>query len=300
MLASNKLKSDLDVSFSRVTLEEGKLLMNKAENELLAARTTLSILMGETNQSQYELVEEPLPTPIKEGISDLVQEALSKRPELVSSRLERDAAEKFAKAERALHYPTVSAVAGAGFIPVHDSHFRDDYAAAGVNLSLPLFNGNLYSARQHEAQLLAKRAAELLRDEENNIIRDVRVAAQNLAYAHQRLELSESLLQSSAQAYNLAEARYHLDLSSIVELSQAQLNKTSAEIAFQSARYDYQIQSAALNFQTGKNEDRTRNNLVTTPRRHAGWWLVFWGGLLFEGSPYNCDIDGLTAGASRI
>jgi len=51
---------------------------------------------------------------------------------------------------------------------------------------------------------------------------------------------------------DLAQSRYDLGLSSIVELSQAQLNKTSAEISNVSAKYDYQIQSAVLNFQTGQ------------------------------------------------
>ncbi|MBI3877902.1 MAG: TolC family protein, partial [Verrucomicrobia bacterium] len=46
-------------------------------------------------------------------------------------------------------------------------------------------------------------------------------------------------------------ARYQLGISSIVELSQAQLNKTAAEIAQASAKYDYLIQRAVLNYQVG-------------------------------------------------
>ena len=53
------------------------------------------------------------------------------------------------------------------------------------------------------------------------------------------------------QARELAEARYKLGLSSIVELSQAQLNWTQAEIDQTSAKYDYQTQLSVLNFQLG-------------------------------------------------
>jgi outer membrane protein len=49
----------------------------------------------------------------------------------------------------------------------------------------------------------------------------------------------------------LAQARYDLGLSSIVELSQAQLNRTAAEIGDSSARYDYQIQRAVLRYLQG-------------------------------------------------
>ena len=50
------------------------------------------------------------------------------------------------------------------------------------------------------------------------------------------------------RALDLADARYRLGLSSIIELTQAQLNKTGAEIAQASARYDYQARDAALRY----------------------------------------------------
>jgi outer membrane protein len=252
-LASNKLRSDLDVSFAKVTLGEGQLLKNKADNDNQAAYAILTALLGEANGPAYQLVEEPLPADQTEKIGNLIATALAKRPELSSLRLEREAAGKFAKAEKALHYPIVSAVGTAGFIPVRDSHFARDYAAAGVNLAIPLFSGNLYTARQREAELTALRVAEVLRDQENNIIRDVQIAWQNVTFAQQQLKLSESLLGNASQALALAEARYSLGSSSIVELSQAQLNKTAAEIAVASARYDNLLQVSRLNYQIGKS-----------------------------------------------
>lgn len=53
-------------------------------------------------------------------------------------------------------------------------------------------------------------------------------------------------------ALNLAQGRYKLGLSSIVELSDAQLNLTSAQIANTDAKYDFQIQSAVLAYQMGE------------------------------------------------
>ena len=70
--------------------------------------------------------------------------------------------------------------------------------------------------------------------------------------AFQRLDLTNQLLDQATQALDLAEARYNLGLSSIVELTQAQLNKTRAEIEQASARYDYQARIAALRYQTGE------------------------------------------------
>ena len=90
-----------------------------------------------------------------------------------------------------------------------------------------------------------------MRDLENRVTRDVTVAWLNASTAYQRLALSSELLSQANQALELAQARYDLGLSSIIELSQAQLNKTSAEIQSTSAQYDFQTQNAVLNYQTG-------------------------------------------------
>jgi outer membrane protein len=175
-LARNKLRSELDVSFARVNVEEAKLLLSKAQNDLQAGFAQLATLMGLREPMDYRLVEEPLPAEVSTNVTDFVQEALRQRPDLLSLRNQRDAAIKFARGERALSYPTVSAVASAGVVPVHDPQLPDSYAAAGVVLSMPLFAGGYYSARRKAAQLQAQADEESLRDLEDNVIRDVRIA----------------------------------------------------------------------------------------------------------------------------
>jgi outer membrane protein len=79
----------------------------------------------------------------------------------------------------------------------------------------------------------------------------VRVAWLDARSSFQRLDLTNQVLEQAAQALELAQARYDLGLSSIVELTQAQLAKTRAEIDQASARYDYQARLAALKYQSG-------------------------------------------------
>jgi outer membrane protein len=52
-------------------------------------------------------------------------------------------------------------------------------------------------------------------------------------------------------ALDLAQGRYNLGLSSIVELTQAQLNLTQAEVENLGAKYDYQKSYAMLQYATG-------------------------------------------------
>jgi len=251
-LATNKLRSELDVSFAQVQLQQARLLLEKAQNDSDAAMATLSTALGYREYHQFQMVEQlPLANTVSNDVSDLVQTALSQRPELLSLRDERDAALRFAKAQRDSRLPTVEAVGVAGDAPTHDSHLPNDYAAAGVQLSLPLFAGGYYTARQHEAELKARSDDELVRSLENNVIRDVRVAWLNVNNALQQLQTTEELVRNATDAYTLAEARYQTGISSIVELSEAQLNLTSAQIADANARYNVLIQQANLDYQTG-------------------------------------------------
>jgi outer membrane protein len=252
-LAKNKLRSDLDVSFAKVNLQEGKLLVAQGENDLQASLATLSSVLGYQQEQNFTLAEEPPPDPLNTPTAELVQQALQSRPELARLGYEHDSAVDYAKAEKKLVYPTISAIGTAGIVAIRDeAHLPENYAAGGVNLSLPLFAGGLYSARRREAELRAQAAGEALRDEQDHIIREVRVARLNLNYAFERVDLTAQLLQNANQAFDLTQARYNLGSSSIVDLSQAQLNKTSAEIAQANAKYQYHLQRAILDFQVGR------------------------------------------------
>ena len=252
VLATNKLRSELDVSFAQVELEQARLLLQKSQSDAAAAMAMLSTALGYHEFHQFQLVEQSLPMDaVTNDVSPLIQTALARRPELLSLQDQRDAALRLARSERDARLPTVSAVGVAGDSPIHDDRLADNYAAGGVQLSLPLFAGGLYLSRQHEAELKAQADAELLRTVEDDVIRDVRIAWLNVNNAVKQLQTTEQLLQHAAEAFELADARYQNGISSIVELSQAQLNLTSAQIANTNARYDVLIQQANLDYQTG-------------------------------------------------
>jgi outer membrane protein len=250
-LATNKLRSDLDVSFARVNLEDARLLLSKAQNDLQAAFAELASLMGAREPISYRLVEQPLPMETSNNVAELVQQALSSRPDLLGLRDQQQAAVKFARGEKALRYPTISAVGSAGVSPVHDAQLPDHYAAAGVVVSVPLFAGGYNSARQHAADLEAQAAEASVRDLENNIIRDVRISWLNTQNALDRFRITGQLLQNAQQSYTLAQARYKNGLSSIVEFEQAELNLISAQISHAATQYEYLIKRSTLSFQTG-------------------------------------------------
>jgi len=250
-LAESKLRSTLDVSFANVNLSGAKLLQVQAQNELKAAEARLATAMGIPGEPNFVLAEELLPLALPDRVQGLIDAAIQNRPELKDLRLQQSAAERLAKAEHALYFPSVGVLGTAGFAPAAEAQIPGRYGAIGMNISIPIFNGGLFKARQTEAELKAKAAGATVNDQQNNIIRDVRIAYLNAATAYDRMALTQELLQQAKLAMDLSQSRYDLGLAAIVELSQAQLNLTSAQIANTTARYDYQAQHINVDFQTG-------------------------------------------------
>lgn len=250
-LAESKMKSTLDVSFANYNLADARLLEVQAVNDLKSAEAQLATAMGLPNETGFDVSEESMPPQLPDKIDDLLRTAIANRPELRDLRLEESAAERFVKAEHALFYPSVGVVGSAGFAPAAYQTIPGRYGAVGVNLNIPIFNGGLFKARQTEADLKAKATAQRITDIENQVARDVRVAYLNATTAYDRMGLTKQLLDNAQQALDLAQTRYDAGLGAIVELSQAQLNLTTAQIASASATYDYQGQRVILDYQTG-------------------------------------------------
>ncbi|HJT00403.1 MAG TPA: TolC family protein [Terriglobales bacterium] len=250
-LFNAKLKSSLDLSFAQVSLAQAKLLLLDAQNNNDAALASLSAVLGYPTLQQYDLVEETttLSAPPAD-VDRLIVQAMQKRPELAALNYDYQAAQKFQSAERDLLFPSIRALGAVGSTPLAGNNaLAPWYGALGVNVEVPVFNGFLYSARAREAQLRAQAAQQQLRDLQDSIARDVRTGWLNAATAYQRLSVSQQLLQQANLALDLSQTRYKLGLASIVELSQAQLQQTQAQIGSAQAIYRYRLALAVLNFQ---------------------------------------------------
>jgi outer membrane protein len=251
-LARSNLKSGLDVSFANVDLARAQLLLVQAQNDLQSSYAQLSDALGYADQRTFQVVDEPSPGSPPPDVAPLIVEAFQNRPELISQGLDVKSAQSYATAERDLWFPTISAAGVTGLVPYRQDTLTSRYAAAGFNVNVPIFNGRLFNAEHTEATARSHAQEQFLRDLQNRIAQDVRTSWLNVISAYQRLSLTQQLLDQTTQAFDLAKGRYQLGLSSIIELSQAQLNLTEAQVEQVSAQYDYESQTANLNYQLGR------------------------------------------------
>jgi outer membrane protein len=251
-LANNNLKSQLDVSFADVSLSEAKLLLLRAQDDVQSSAAELTRVLGADQAVNYQLVEEPLPPGPPVSPDGLVMDAMNNRPEVAGLRFASNAAARYAEAEKDLSKPSVGVVGAVGFLPyINSSGIPKEYEGVAVNVGIPVFNGHLFSARREAAHYKSDAADQRLRDAQLRIARDVRVAWAGARNAFQRIDVTAQFLRQATLASDLAQGRYNLGLASIVELTQAQLNVTKAEIENLTAKYDYQSQNAALQYSTG-------------------------------------------------
>ena len=254
-LGKAQLKSQVDVSFADVNLSEAKLLLIRAQSDLQQAFVDLARALGQdAAPSQYQLADGPAPGAPPVTVDDLVTQAVMNRPELADLRLRYQAAQKFETAEKDLKHPSVSLMAVGGALPYLDQNPRvapEGYEGVAINVEIPIFNGHLFSAREQAARYEALAANQRVRDLQQQVEHDVRAAWLNASTAYQRIPVTVELVNQATLAEDLAKGRYDLGLASIVELTQAQLNVTQAQIENVGAQYDYQSAFAFLQYTIG-------------------------------------------------
>jgi outer membrane protein len=248
-LTNAKLKSQIDLSFSNVDLARGKLLLLEAQNNYQTSLAALSAILGYPDEQNFQLVEET--ASVNQPATDvapLIQQALEQRPEIKALQFEVASAQKFGNAEHDLWRPTVHALGVVGQAPVRDNHIESWYGAVGVNINIPVFNGFLYSARAKAADLQTEVDRQKLLEARNNLARDVRNSWQDSRRAFERLSVTQQFREQASLALDLAQARYNLGLGSIVEFTQAELQKTEADIQDTDAKYQYRLTQIVLAF----------------------------------------------------
>jgi outer membrane protein len=257
-LTKSALKSDLDLNIASADLSQSQLLQLDAENAVASASAALAALLAAPPDTVYAAVEEPNaappPPPLPDSSAALNATAQKQRPDLQALQLNAQAYQEYARAQQLQHLPTITALAIGGITPVApDNVFIPNwYAAGGVNLSVPFFTGFRIDAQAEEARLRQKATEKQAQELSDTIARDVRIGVLNAQTAFRRIGVADQFRNQTAQALALAQTRYKLGLSSIVELSQAQLQSTEAAVAAVNARYDYLLSLRSLDYARGQ------------------------------------------------
>lgn len=251
-LAKSELRSSLDVNFANVLVSEADLAVVRANSTVEQQRAGLATAMGLDQPVKSRLTETPASAvSLPPSPEDLMQQGIALRADLGAAQSQEQAAQKYASAEKRLSYPSLNIIGAAGQIPYRDRTLQDSYAGIAFNLNVPVFNGGLFAARRAEATQEAAARTQDVQEMKLEVSEQVRDAWYKADEAQKSLDVTARLVAQTKEALRLAQDRYDAGLGSIVELNEAQLNETSAEISAADANYTYLSRRAELDFAAG-------------------------------------------------
>lgn len=203
----------------------------RAEGQLNTDYGVLANVMGLTASTPITLLP-PANAPsntaeIEQDINQLIEYAHVRRPDLLASEAQLNAAKATIAATRAAAKPTVSVGVSNSFSD-GSSLTSSNTSTLGLTLSVPLFAGYTPSYRIQAAEATAQ-VREAQRDRlKLQISLDVWTAFQQLRNAHEAIQSSEVLVKSATESARLALGRYKSGVGNIIDNLNAQNALASA------------------------------------------------------------------------
>ncbi|AKJ04121.1 TolC family protein [Archangium gephyra] len=251
------------LAFVRQSLEEAKARaqaglastndVTRAQLDLATAEAELADAVGQAETSRLELgyllvapVEGPLAPPETllgeasrpvESFALLAEDALERRPDLLSSKLRVEQQQALAREPLARLFPTLSA--SGQYSIANETNFADKNwnGSLSVTLGWSLFDGGERYAERRE-RLALVRVQELDVAARTRRV-DVSVDRANVALRTAQAQLNRSQVAVEAARQNAEETSilYRQGIASSLALSDAQVRQFEAEVALARARY---------------------------------------------------------------
>ena len=239
-----------DVTKAEVDLTNARLNLIQARNAAEVARVTLANAIGLPDRPIGELEELLDFKKVEITEAQALEEALQRRPELLSLVASRRAGEASVRSAQRSFFPVLSGTA--------DYLYRGQEFPlvwnwdVGLNLTFPLFSGYLLNSQLAEARAnltTVEANQEALRQ---NILLEIRQSYLNLREAGERVSLSTLVVRQAEENLQLANGRFQAGVATSVERTDAQVSLTNAKTSQIQALYDYKVAEARLEKAMGR------------------------------------------------
>jgi TolC family type I secretion outer membrane protein len=227
-----------DVTKAEVDLANAKVNQIIAANQMQVAQVQLENAMGFHPDKLYT-VSESLPSPLIAVTMDSARAlALLHRPELQAAHLRAEAARSQAHAAWDQHLPTLSAVGTWNWNGFDPSPLYPRWTA-GIQLTFPIFQGFSLDAQVEQANAAADAAQAAFDTQAQSVLLEVEQAYLGLKEAEERKVATAKLVEQADENFNLAQRQYAAGVGTAIEVADAQLSRSNAQITNIQAQYDY-------------------------------------------------------------
>ncbi len=264
-LHSQQLKDKLDLDLILLKVSETELGIMRAKSDLAQRFAILNNAMGIQGPDHYDLSalkKSPIDmsTFTDQVLDTLLHTAIQNRPELLGAVDHRQARQELLHAAKSLHFGSFTAVGVAALTQYGDVHEggipKDGFApfwGAGATARVPIFTGFRIQNEIREAGHHLGESEHELKNVANEVGLQVTRAYLAIIGNAQQIPLEDQRVALARESLQLAEERYRVGLSSILDVIQAATLLFESESRFIEAQYLYQISQAALAHATGSD-----------------------------------------------
>lgn len=239
-----------DITKSEVDLGNARISLINAVNDLRIARAVLNNAIGLAEAPEYT-VEEPADETMEYKFDELYQIALQNQPELAALAARERATSAAVDQAIADLFPSLSM---SGSYGLSGSAFPLSWSwSLGAALSQTIFNGFRNSSQIDKAvaSLRSSRAARA--GLEQQLYLDLSRAVTQLENAAQKLDIAALVVQKGKENSVLIQEQYKIGKASSVELADAMVSLTNAQVQELQARFDHQTAIALIKKTIGRD-----------------------------------------------
>jgi outer membrane protein len=240
-----------DVAQSQARLASARASLSSTQALLAASRAAYAAVVG---QNPTDLAPEPslaslLPTSVEQAF-DLVDQ---NNPSIQAARYTEQAAAARVAVAKAAYRPTVSARAGLGWdaeghVNGAGSQFGayDRTLTGSITASIPIFTGGLTGSQVRAATERENAARIAVEGAKRSALQQISTAWNNLLASRANLVSNEEQVRAGRIAFEGVRQEQQVGLRTTLDVLNAQLELSNAEVALVGARRDEYVASASV------------------------------------------------------
>jgi outer membrane protein len=237
-------RAKFDVTKAEVDVSNAKVALINAENQVGLAMVTLKNAIGVPNAPDYRLEDNLLYTKFELPFEQALERAYAQRPDLQATVKRREASKESINLARKGYLPALNGNANYYYTGT-DFPLRDGWNF-GLNLSIPIFNGLLTRYQVDEADANYGTLSANEQSLRLDIYSQVQQAYLSLRAAEERIGAAELGVRQAKENVELASGRYEAGVGGPLEVNDAIVAQSNADLAYTSALTDYKNSQAAI------------------------------------------------------
>ena len=235
--------SSFEVLRSRVQVSNLRPAVSKAKNYLEISKLNLKIALGLAYNDDIEvsgkLAEHQISIP---DYNEKLKKALAARPELLAARLRTESAFSALESANSLDKPVLSGFASYNYQnPYFVQLSWTQSWNAGLNLNIPIFDGNFTAAKVRQAEASLAAAAVSVKMLEDSTASELKQLILSLSEAKERIAAQKDAVSQAEEYHKIAQVGFKSGTMTNLEVIDAELSLMNARIGYLQALYDREV-----------------------------------------------------------